>query len=180
MVETKRHGDAFDYYYSLGNDRTLSALQVHCKCSPRAVANWSKAFNWKERIIQRDLEINKRTEEKTNNAIVNTKADYRADIKKNRDVLVVIRQRFEKLVEDATEKIESGVIEIKDVTDLDKVATSLKKLHDLDREYIKLDLILVGDSDQREDQGITIQVHGVDMEEFPEPYVVEKDEEDAP
>ena len=159
MKETKRHGDAFDYYYSLGSERSYTEVARKFTVSRTSLHKWSQAFNWPERVIQRDLEINKRVERKTNTAIVNTKADYRADIKKNRADLVVIRQRFEKLVADATAKIESGEIAIADVNELDKVAGSLKKLHDLDKDYVKLDLLLVGeDVPDRTDLNIKLEL----------------------
>ena len=157
MKETKRHGDAFDYYYSLGNERSCQQVGIKLAVSRNSVQKWSQAFNWPERVIQRDLEINKRTEQKTNTAIVNTKADYRAGIAKDLASLKVIRQRYEKLIADATEKIESGAIEAKDVGDLDKLASALKKLHDLDKDYIKLDLLLVGeDLPDRTELSITL------------------------
>jgi hypothetical protein len=147
MQETKEHGDAFDEYYAMGDGRSLRSLADHRDVTIRTLARWSKKFNWQERIIQRDLEINKRTEEKTNKAIVNTKADYRADIKENRDSLKTIRQRYEKLIADATEAIEKGEIKATTVKELDSIASSLKKLHDLDKDYVKLDLLLTGEAD---------------------------------
>lgn len=159
MVETKRHGDAFDYYYSLGNERSCQRVGIKLAVSRNSVQKWKKAFNWDERVVQRDLEINKKVEEKTNSAIVNTKADYRADIKKSRDELEIIRQRFEKLVADATQAIEDGEIKIHDVNELDRVASSLKKLHDLNKDYINLDLKLVGeDVPDRTDLNIVLKL----------------------
>lgn len=141
MVETKRHFDVFDYYYSLGAERSFSAVVVHCKCSPRAVANWSKNFNWQERIIQRDLEINKKTEEKTDKAIVNTKADYRADVGRALEpVLSVINGVMEK-GQDGKLKVS---IEVETAKDFSLMVGALEKL-------VKLDLELMGEgSDGRQ------------------------------
>lgn len=161
MQETKRHGDAFDYYYSLGDKRNFASVALHCNCSVRAVADWSKAFNWQLRITQRDLDINKDTEKKTNKAIVNTKADYRAGIAKDLEELETIRQRAVKLIGDATEAIEKGAIKISDVKEFDSVVSSLKKLHDLNKDYIKLDLGLVGeDVPDRTDLNIVLKLPG--------------------
>jgi hypothetical protein len=159
VVETKRHGDAFDYYYSLGAERSCQKVANKFTVSRTSVNKWKTSFNWHERVIQRDIEINRKTEAKTNKAIVNTKADYRADIKKNREELVVIRSRFEKLIADATAKIAAGEIAIKDVSELDRVASSLKKLHDLDKDYINLDLKLIGeDIPDRSDLNIKLEL----------------------
>jgi hypothetical protein len=146
VVETKRHGDAFDYYYSLGEGRGYPQVASKFTVSRTSVKLWSKNFNWKERVIQRDLENNKKVEEKTNNAIVNTKADYRAGIGKDLKSLELFRQRAEKLIADATELIENGQIKIKSVEDLDRVTSTLKKYHDLKKDYIKQDLELMGES----------------------------------
>lgn len=157
MDETTRHGEAFDYYYSLGEDRTYVSVSGRFSVASRTVERWAKALNWKERVIQRDLEVNKRVEKKTTNAIVNTKADYRAEIAKNLDSLKTIRQQAEKLIADATAKIASGEIKINDVNELDRVTSTLKKLHDLDKDYVLLDLKLVGeDVPDRTDRNITL------------------------
>lgn len=145
MEETKRHGDAFDFYYSQGNERSYLAVARRVHVGERTIQRWARSFNWQTRIVQRDVEVNKRTEQKTNTAIVNTKADYRAEIKEDREGLVVIRQRYEKLIADATEAIEKGEIKIHDANELDRIAGSLKKFHDLNKDYIKLDLELVGE-----------------------------------
>jgi hypothetical protein len=159
VVETKQHGDAFDYYYSLGEKRTYVSVADRLHVASRTVERWAKAFNWRERIIQRDLEINRRTEEKTNKAIVNTKADYRAEISKDLESLAIIRERFEKLIGDATEAIQKGEIKIHDVNELDRVASGLKKLHDLQKDYINLDLKLIGeDVPDRSDLNIKLEL----------------------
>lgn len=159
MVETSKHGEAFDHYYSMGTDRSLVSLAGHCGVSEKTAKRWSKAFNWQQRIIQRDLEINKKVEDKTDKAIVNTKADYRAGIGKDLASLELFRQRAEKLITDATDLIEDGEIKIVSIEDLDRVTSTLKKFHDLKKDYIKLDLILVGeDVPDRTDLNIILKL----------------------
>ena len=124
------------------------SLADHCGVTSRTLLRWAKAFNWKERIVQRDLEINRKTEEKTNKAIVNTKADYRAEIAKDLKSLKLFRQRSEKLIADATEAIEKKQIKITSVEELDRVVSSLKKYHDIQKDYVNLDLKLIGEDPQ--------------------------------
>lgn len=170
MVETKRHGDAFDYYYSLGAKRNYTAVAGRFGVGKRTVEKWASAFNWQERVIQRDLEINKRVEEKTNDAVVNTKADYRRDIHLTlQPVNTTINTVLVKNKE--TGKLECN-LEIKSAKDFSLIVGALEKL-------IKLDLVLMGEADSRTDHGAVIRVHGVDMAEFPAPYIVEKENEDA-
>lgn len=161
MQETKEHGDAFDAYYAMGEDRSLRLLAGDRGVSVKTAKKWSTEFNWQRRIIQRDLTINQRTEEKTNKAIVNTKADYRADIAKNLQSLKTIRQGYKKLIDDAIEAIKEGKIEINSAKEFDTVISSLKKLHDLDKDYVKLDLLLVGeDVPDRTDLNIVLKLPG--------------------
>jgi hypothetical protein len=159
MQETKEHGDAFDEYYAMGADRSLRSLADHQDVTERTLKRWSIEFNWQKRIVQRDLTINQRTEEKTNKAIVNTKADYRADIAKKLESLTTIREGYKKLIDDAIEAIKKGEIQINSAKELDTVIASLKKLHDLDKDYIKLDLLLVGeDVPDRTDLNIVLKL----------------------
>lgn len=145
MVETKRHGDAFDYYYSLGGKRSYAQVGRKLGVSKTSVEKWGREFNWKLRVTQRDLEINRKTEKKTNKAIVNTKADYRAEIATDRKELKIFRQRSEKLIAEVADAIQDGSIKIESIADLDRVVSSLKKYHDLNKDYINLDLDIIGE-----------------------------------
>jgi hypothetical protein len=161
MQETKEHGDAFDAYYSMGEDRSLRLLAGDRGVSVKTAKKWSTEFNWQLRITQRDFTINERTEEKTNKAIVNTKADYRAGIAKDLASLKTIREGYKKLVDDAIKAIQEGEIKISDAKEFDTVISSLKKLYDLDKDYIKLDLGLVGeDVPDRTDLNIVLKLPG--------------------
>lgn len=121
MKEKLKHREAFEHYYSLGSERGLRKVAQEFKVSLTAVAKWSIAFNWQERIEQRDIEIGKKLEEKTNEAVVNTKADYRALIKK-------VVKEFEK-------RLEAKKIRIAKPEDLSIMA--------------KLDLLMMGEPTER-------------------------------
>jgi len=181
MIETKRHGDAFDYYYSLGNGRSCQAVATKFTVSRTSVHKWKKAFNWPERVIQRDLEINKRTEQKTNTAIVNTKAKYRTDIAdrlKETDKLI---QRLTTLVAKVSPRIAKGSgqddgqvdsdkvkeLKIDSIKELDEVLQTAVKLEVLRLQLVKQDLALIG-----EDAGegnVIINFIGMGDDPFPDP-----------
>jgi len=57
MKETLRHKEAFEYYYNLGEKRGLREVTQNFNITLTAVANWSKAFNWQERVAIRDNEV---------------------------------------------------------------------------------------------------------------------------
>ena len=135
MKETPEHIKIFELYYSMGKDRSIKKLwnklcQDYTKTmlkipSYPTLKLWSKNFNWQYRVEQRDIENSKTLEntlsKEVNKAMVNSKADYRALIKK-----VVVE--FEK-------KLKAGKIIISRPGDLDVMA--------------KLDLLLMGESTER-------------------------------
>lgn len=128
MKETLRHREVFEYYYSLGEKRGLRKVGQKCDVSRSAVGKWSKAFNWQERVEQRDIENAKKLEAEVNKAVVSSKADYRALIKK--------------VVKEFEDRLEAGKIRIAKPEDLSIMA--------------KLDLLMMGEATEKEKQEITI------------------------
>ncbi len=162
-TETKRHIEAFDFYYSMGADRNHAAVAERYKVGKRAVERWSRSFNWQERVAQRDIENGRKIMAKTDRGVVNTKADYRADLAKDRTELRAILTRYGKLIADATEKIQAGTISAETIKDLTDLATAFKGLSAAERDMVKLDLALIGEGEAagnklevivRTDQGI--------------------------
>jgi hypothetical protein len=81
MTETLQHKEAFEYYYSLGENRGYREVVQKFNISLTSIAKWGKAFNWQERILQRDIEIGKALVVKTNTTVLDEKANYRRIIK---------------------------------------------------------------------------------------------------
>lgn len=77
MTETLQHKEAFEYYYSLGDNRSLPQVAQKFTVSTTSLKKWSGAFNWQERVLQRDIEIGKKLVTKTNTTVLNEKAKYR-------------------------------------------------------------------------------------------------------
>lgn len=135
MKETPEHIKIFELYYSMDNDRSLSKLReklMSPECpqsvpSLKTLKRWSVAFNWQERIEQRDIENSKTLKNKLSKKVdrikVNSKADYRALVKK-----VVIE--FEK-------RLKAGKIIISKPQDLNIMA--------------QLDLLLMGEVTERDE-----------------------------
>ena len=118
MKETLRHKEAFEYYYSLGDKRSFKLVEGEFKVSNMSVARWSKSFNWQDRIGLRDINNSKKIEAKTDETVVNSKADYRALIRKTVDLY--------------KQKLKEGKIIINRPQDLETLA--------------KLDLTLMGEA----------------------------------
>lgn len=64
MHETLRHQKAFEYYYSLGHDRTYPKVASQFTVSRTSIKNWAKAFNWQQRVQERDMKNAKKNRRK--------------------------------------------------------------------------------------------------------------------
>jgi len=137
MKETLRHRQAFDFYYCLGDTRALPQVSQEFKVSLVTVKRWSVAFNWQQRIEQRDIENAKEIEKKVNEAVVKSKVGYRALIKK--------------VVDQFEERLKAGKIRISKPEDLSIMA--------------KLDMLMMGEATERKD--IVFNLLDVDMTKYP-------------
>jgi len=149
MIEKPKHIKIFELYYSMGSDRSLNKLhQKYPKDTPTidTLKNWSRAFNWQARVEQRDIENSRALEDKlkpkTNKIIVNTKADYRTEIKAQ---LGILKALLNKVIKDI--KNESA-FDIGSVNELKDIINSYEKLS-------KLDLLMMGEATERGELNIT-------------------------
>ena len=150
MKENPNHIKVFELYYTMGSDRSLIKLhQKYPDVTPKidTLKNWSKAFNWQQRVEQRDIENNKSLENKlkpeTNKVIVNSKADYRAEIKTQIGILKAI---LNKVIQDFKN---NEILDVDNVKDLEKVINSYEKL-------CKLDLLMMGENLDKQEVIINI------------------------
>lgn len=142
--EELHHQKIFDIYFAMGENRSLAKLydalssglcQEYDGVVPSypTVKYWSKKFNWQERITQRNIELSKKMEQKTNTTVLNQKADYRKIIKE--------------AIDDWYKKFSDGKAGPENVSDLERL--------------MKLDLLLMGEATEKnEGQIINIIVKG--------------------
>ena len=57
MIEQERHKKAFEYYFSLGEKRNHRQVAKEYKMSLASVKLWSRSFDWKLRVSERDAEV---------------------------------------------------------------------------------------------------------------------------
>ena len=132
MIETLRHTEAFEFYYLSGDTRALPLVSQKYNVSLVTAKRWSSDFNWQKRVELRDIENAKSLEKKTNKAVVNSKADYRAEIKTQIGILKAI---LNKTIKD----FKGGkIIDVENTGDLKDVINSYEKL-------CKLDLLMMGE-----------------------------------
>jgi predicted DNA-binding protein YlxM (UPF0122 family) len=71
----------FEYYYNLGEDRSIIKTADHFGVSRQTISKCSKELNWTARVHERDLEIYKKLREENNEDIKDTLQSYRKVIK---------------------------------------------------------------------------------------------------
>lgn len=119
--EKPLHRKAFEVYYALGEERSVRSVAKKMNKSATTIQNWSKSFNWKERVEIRDVTVTEAFEKKVVDTIVSLKADYHKIVKA--------------LIVSSIEDIKLGKLKINSVTDLEKMVT--------------LSLTLMGEEDRR-------------------------------
>jgi len=141
MREEQKHIKAFELFYSLNGEPTLkngTRVAQECHISLRTFWRWYKKLNWKYKVDQRNIENSKELVKKTNETVMDIKANYRAEIKAQFSIL---KKMLNKLIEKF--KDNQG-IEIKDVTGLKDIMGCYERL-------IKMDLTLIGEVSEREE-----------------------------
>lgn len=130
--ETVRQRELFEMYYAMGKNRSIKELaqKEEVEVSERTIYNYSNKFNWKERVRQRDIEINKEISEMAKDEIIDAKAEYRRMI---RDI-----------VRKAKEDILAEDLKVEDISDLERL--------------IKLDLTLMGEASEIKENNNTTQI----------------------
>ena len=97
--------EAFEFYYGLGDQRSLKAVAIQFKRSERTVAGWSRMFSWVDRCTQRALD----------------EAEGREKASMVLDVKTTYRKLFNNLISVAVKDFKEGRLKIKNINDLEKV-----------------------------------------------------------
>jgi len=125
--ENKLQREAFEFYYGLGNQRSLKAVAIHFSRSERTVAGWSRDLNWVDRCKQKEMDEAEGKEKQ--GLMLDVKVTYRKVIN---NLLAVFSKDFKE-----------GKIKVKSIQDLERL--------------IKLDLLLMGDAvDKVENDGVEL------------------------
>ena len=128
MNETRRHQEAFEYYYMLQNERSLSKVADHFGVSRPTVTIWSQRFDWPQRIIERDNKNMATIREQNDKDVVSDMQSYRKIIRAS--------------VKDYIDRLKSGKIKIdsvKDFTQLVKLDMELCGYVDVLEKETKVD-----------------------------------------
>lgn len=137
--ENTAQREAFEIYYALGSKRSLKTVAQQIGKTERTVAGWSRSFNWVARVQQRDIEEAKNRD--TNNISAQTT-----------DVRTRYRIIMNNLMARATEKMAEGKLEIKTISDLERV--------------VKLDLLLMGEATEKTESNGVMEFSKADRDRF--------------
>lgn len=155
--ENKRQAEAFDYYYSLGQDRTYDKVADYIGRSRSSIIGWARKYKWQDRIIQRDRANNLKMFANTDREVADRLEQYR------KAVLISVLGFLKDLKE--------GKIKIKTVTEFIKMVELDMKLMELqDKNKENGDSIIKISIETRETMGRL-------MEEIQN--IVEPDDEDG-
>lgn len=127
--ESLKQKEAFEYFYVLGEKRTLKKVADHFGVTQRTVQNWSAWFHWRARVQQLDIKIGDEMENKMIDSISDMKAE-------------IVDSLFGIVKDGLIDQIKDGNIpvEIKNVKDIDTL--------------VKLIMLLVGEADSRTDTNV--------------------------
>ena len=134
--------EAFEIYYLMGDKRSLRAVAEKVGRTERCVAGWSRAFNWVDRVSQREIEEHKNSDnmDEILAQTVASKTSYRIMINN--------------LMKDASRKIARGELTIRNIQDYERI--------------VKLDLLLMGESTERSETTGSAELSKADKERLDE------------
>lgn len=135
--ENSLQKEAFEIYYHMGDKRSLRAVADKVERTERTIAGWSRAFSWVDRVKQREIEDARNMGgEALNSQTTDVKTRYRI--------------LMNNLMAKASVKIADGSLGIRNIQDLEKV--------------VKLDLLLMGESTDRQDSTATTELSKADKD----------------
>jgi len=135
VKETLRHKVAFETYYLLGRKRTMRRVAIAMGLHHASISNWARAFDWHKRIIERDNKLAKRIQEESEDGMVKLAIDYRPTV---RDIMLVIKAA----IQIGINTIKSGKFRVDTADGLSKIVATAEKM-------IRLDLLLMGEPEER-------------------------------
>ena len=142
MIEQKQHFDAFENYYKLGVDRTLSASARKTGITPTTAYRWAKLFKWKARVLKRDRDVHNKVLQNIDNDFINLRNKRLQEIVAMHDILGYT-------LKNAFEKIKNRSLQIETVSDLVRVVETKDRL-------TRLEMLLQSDKIVDSDLNITV------------------------
>lgn len=106
-TETPEQKQAFEEYFLMADDRSFRRLAKSMNKGVTTISNWSRWFNWQERIEERERQVDKIVEARANK----TMAELRIEQARKIDAVM---ERF-------WENVEKGKIELESWQDFERL-----------------------------------------------------------
>jgi len=163
QTEKAHHLQAFDSFYNQGPKRKNAVVAKKMGVTQQTVCVWRKNFNWDERIKEKEEEDVSKIIKKTGGGRVKTGVEHRETVRRCLNIMKA-------MINDAVEVDEAKEIIKVVISPLDwrRHMESLSIL-------MKMDLLLIGEPTEREETIFVMEVVGVDINKFPEPFDVVTD-----
>lgn len=81
--ENMEQQQAFDYYYSLGDNRTIAQAARELGYRTSTLKKWSTEFSWQRRVVERDHHLGMELQKRTNRQILKDQIEYRNILRKS-------------------------------------------------------------------------------------------------
>lgn len=107
LTETPEQKDAFEQYFLMGDNRSYRQLAKKLNKGVTTISGWAKKFDWQERIVERDKQVDEIIEQRNNK----TMAELREEQAKLLDLAL----------ESFMEKVSQGKMEIESWQDYQRV-----------------------------------------------------------
>lgn len=78
--ETPEQKQAFETYFLMGDDRSIRKLAKTMGKGATTISNWSRWFNWAERIEHRDAQVDQIVEQRNNKTMAEIKLEQARQI----------------------------------------------------------------------------------------------------
>ena len=140
MNENIKHREAFEYYYSLGDARTLKMVSERFNCTLRTAELWSATFKWQNKIHERDKAIADELQKKLVKSAVDDKVKY------HKMIISLINPVLKGMQYQALMSAEAKAQYL--MNNPDTVVVKVASVTDLER-LVKLDMLLVGEDTER-------------------------------
>jgi hypothetical protein len=76
LGETETTISAFEYYYLLGETRSYDKVAEKFKVNRLTIWRWAKKFDWRKRILDRNLAFSEKLQESTTTQLVGIHVEY--------------------------------------------------------------------------------------------------------
>ena len=141
--ETTQTREAFEIYYKMGAERSLSKLSTLMGVHHRTVEHWSSWFSWQDKLRIRDAKSNQELDaivDRNNAALKDELADWKYKHTTMEDMKIKMIKMCIKLIDKALVAFDNDLLEISTIRELTDIMRMVQSLYNMPIEKIQIDL----------------------------------------